>query len=78
MTLNNIRRKADFLQHDAPQWARTLWPRIESLNWFIKANKARLEADGAITKIGREWFVDIGTFPDVARGILNLAPDDGQ
>lgn len=75
MDLNNLRRKQDFLQHDAPDWCRRVWPRIESLNHFLKTHKARLAADGALFKLGREWFVNADRFPAVARQILGLPGD---
>lgn len=77
MDLNNLRRKQDFLANDAPPWCRTIWPRIEGLNHFIKQNKARLADNGAAVFVGREWFVDADRFPKVAREILGL-PWDAQ
>ena len=73
MELNNLRRKNDFLAHDAPEWCRRFWPRIESLNHFIKQNRPRLAEAGAAVFIGREWFVDVERFPAVAAEILGLA-----
>lgn len=75
MDLNNLRRKQDFLQHDAPPWCRTFWPRIEALNHFIKQHKTRLAEAGAAVFVGREWFVDVDRFPAVAAEILGLPAD---
>jgi len=70
MSIEQLRRKHDWLANEAPEWARNIWPRNESLNWFIKANRNRLAAEGAITKLGRDWLIDAERFPDTARKIL--------
>lgn len=72
MDLSNLRRKHDFLQNDAPDWCRVIWPRPEAFNHFIKSNRGALIAAGVATLIGREWFIDVEKFPDVAAGLLKI------
>lgn len=71
MNIEALRRKSDWLAHDGHEW-RVVWPRIESLNHFLKTHKTRLAADGAIIKLGREWLISADRFPTVARQILGL------
>ena len=76
MNIENLRRKADYYQHDAPDWARVLWPRIASFNHFIKYNREELVRAGAILRIGRDYFVDSESFPDAAKAVLGIADAD--
>ncbi len=75
MQLNNLRRKTAFYQHDAPDWVKNLWPRPQSFTWFIKHHRDDLVAQGALIKIGRDYFVDTTKFPDAARKVLGLASE---
>lgn len=72
----NLRRKANYYQHDAPDWVRNVWNRPESFDWFIKSNKDALCQKGALVKLGRDFFVDTVTFPGAAERILGLTPAD--
>jgi hypothetical protein len=72
MNLENLRRKHEFLRHDAPAWCRQVWPRPQSLDYFIKANRTPLTQAGALQKVGRDWFVDCQQFPGAAARILGL------
>ena len=76
--LNSIRRKADYLSDDAQPWERVIWPRIEAFNHFIKSNKAKLQAAGAIQMIGREWFIVADVFPTVAAELLGVALTESE
>lgn len=77
MQLVNLRRKDAFYQHDGPQWVRNVWPRPESFNWFCKANRDRLVEQGAMHKLGRDWFVDTEVFPTAAERILGVCQGEG-
>jgi hypothetical protein len=70
----NLRRKANYYQHDAPDWVRNVWNRPESFDWFVKNNKDVLCAQGALVKLGRDFFVDTQVFPSAAEHILGLTP----
>ena len=71
MQIENLRRKADFYEHIAPEWVRTVWPRIESLNHFLKSNRCALLEQGGIARLGRDWFIDCERFPKAAKAILS-------
>ena len=70
--LSNLRRKADFYEHDAPKWARNIWSRPKSFEWFTKTHRKELIAQGAMLKIGRDYFIDVEKFPAAAIRILGL------
>jgi hypothetical protein len=72
--LNNLRRKSAYYQHDAPEWVRNVWSRPESFSWFIKNNRETLCSQGALVKLGRDFFVDTTAFPPAAERILGLTP----
>jgi len=72
----NLRRKAIYYQHDAPAWVRNVWSRPESFAWFIKNNRETLCSQGALVKLGRDYFLDTTTFPNAAERILGLTPAD--
>ena len=76
MNIENLRRKAEYYQHDAPEWVRVIWPRQASLNHFVKFNRDALVRAGAIRRLGRDYFVDVEVFPDVAKRIMNI--DSGE
>lgn len=75
-SINNIRRKPDYYLHDAPKWVRNIWPRPESFNWWVKANRKDLMAAGALVRLGRDHFVDAAIFPKVAERLLGFKPDE--
>lgn len=75
--LDNLRRKGVFYQHDAPVWARNIWPRPESFDWFLKAHREQLMQRGALVRLGRDYFVDIAVFPDVAAEVLGVTHGAG-
>lgn len=70
--LQNLRRKPDYYRHDAPEWVRTIWPRPESFNWFVKAHRDTLMSQGAVVRLGRDQFVNVETFPRAAERILGV------
>ncbi len=72
-TLNRLRRKPDYYQHDAPPWVRKIWEKPESFEWFLKNNRQALTESGALIRIGRDYFIDTGLFPDVAARLLGIA-----
>lgn len=72
MKIENLRRKSDYYKNAAPDWVRSVWPRIESLNHFVKANRDSLVASGGIARLGRDWFVDTEQFPAAAKRILGV------
>ncbi len=76
----HLRRKRDYYLHDGPDWVRTIWPKPESFDWFLKNNRTNLVRDGGIVRLGRDYFVDAAVFPEVAMQTLGLknsseAPD---
>ena len=73
MQLEALRRKRDYYNADiAPGWVRTIWPGVNSFDWFIKHNRAELIARGAILRVGRDYFINGETFPTVARQVLRV------
>ena len=72
MKIENLRRKTDYYQNVAPDWVRSVWPRIQSLNHFLKSNRDDLVAHGGIARLGRDWFVDVEQFPTAAKQILGV------
>ena len=76
--IENLRRKATYYQKDAPGWVRNVWERPESFNWFVKDNKDVLCQQGALVKLGRDYFINTTTFPDAAERILGLTPADSS
>lgn len=73
--LLNLRRKSAYYHHDAPEWVRNIWDRPEAFNWFIKSHRDTLVTDGALVKLGRDYFVDTAIFPAVAERILGVAQE---
>jgi len=78
MNIENLRRKPDYYENVAPDWVRSVWPRIQSLNHFLKANREDLLALGGITRLGRDWFVDTERFPIAAKKILGADASDKE
>lgn len=76
--LQNLRRKPDYYRHDAPAWVRNIWPRPESFNWFIKTNRDTLVSQGAVVRLGRDYFVDAEVFPKAAQAILGVQDSTGK
>jgi hypothetical protein len=74
LTLPNLRRKPDYWRHDGPEWVRKIWPRPESFHWFIKSNRDALLAQGAVVRLGRDYFIDAQAFPPAAEAILATKP----
>ena len=72
--LSNLRRKAAYYQHDAPDWVRNVWNRPESFDWFVKNNRAVLLENGAVVKLGRDYFINTKVFPKTAESLLGLNP----
>jgi len=72
MDLNQLRRKAEYLAHDAPPWVRVVCPRIESLNHILKTHRERLRAAGAVVAVGRENFIIIDPFEAELKAIFHL------
>ena len=71
--LLNLRRKTAYYRHDAPDWVRNVWNRLESFDWFIKNNRAALLERGAVVKLGRDYFVDTQVFQGLAERLLGLS-----
>lgn len=69
--LEIVERKREYY-YSGPDWIRNIWKRRESLDHFIKSNKERLSAAGAVVKIGRDYFVDTEVFPVVACEVLGI------
>ncbi len=73
-SISDLRRKRDYYLQDAPDWVRTFWTKPESFNWFIKNNRSELTHQGAILRLGRDYFIDLNQFPHAAKNILGLSP----
>lgn len=57
-------RRADYQQRSAEIFRST-----SSLDWFIRANRAELAAQGAIVKIAGEVLIDEPRFSEAAKSI---------
>ena len=75
MNLESLSRKRDYYEVAAPLWVRKIWSRSQAFDHFVKYNKVRLTKEGALVKIGRDYFVVSEKFPDVATEILGIACD---
>ena len=74
-SISNLRRKRDYYLQDGPDWVRTFWTKPESFNWFLKNNRSELTLQGAIARLGRDYFIDCNQFPHAAKDILGLPPE---
>lgn len=72
MKIENLRRKSDYYKNVAPDWVRSVWPRIQSLDHFVKSQRATLVAHGGIVRLGRDWFIEVEKFPIAAQKILGI------
>jgi hypothetical protein len=70
--ISNLRRKPDYYGSDGPSWIRSIWNTPSSFDWFLKNNRRRLLQEGAIHRLGRDYFIDQKLFPSVACRILGL------
>lgn len=68
--LSKLRRKQDYYQNEAPDWIRTIWDRKESFDWFLKNNRQHLTKNGAIVRLGRDYFINTSIFSAVAKSII--------
>jgi len=75
MNLDSLTRKRDYYEEAAPLWIRKIWARPQAFEHFIKYNKVRLTKEGALVKIGRDYFVASEKFPNIATEILGLSCD---
>lgn len=71
--INDLRRKPDYYDHDGPTWIRSIWNTPSSFDWFLKNNRQQLLSEGAIHRLGRDYFIHRQRFPDVACRILGLS-----
>jgi hypothetical protein len=55
--LERLARKRDFYS-TAPDWVKTFWPTQSSFDWFIKSRTQTLTEQGALMRLGRDYFVD--------------------
>ena len=75
MNLESLTRKRDYYEEAAPLWIRKIWSRPQAFDHFIKYNKVRLTKEGALVKIGRDYFVASEKFPNIVTEILGLPCD---
>ena len=73
MNLESLARKRDYYKEAEPLWIRKIWSRPESFNYFVKQHRIRLTEEGAVVKIGRDYFVVSEKFPSVATDILGVS-----
>jgi hypothetical protein len=55
--LERLTRKRDFYTN-APDWVKTFWPTQSSFDWFIKSRNQTLTEQGALLRLGRDYFID--------------------
>jgi hypothetical protein len=53
-----------------PEWLRRVLHHPGAYGWFIRQNKGQLVSEGALIKLGRDYFVDQDRFPVVAEQII--------
>ena len=75
MNLELLSRKRTYYEEAAPSWVRKIWSRPQAFEHFIKHHRAALVGQGALIKIGRDYFVNSDKFPEVANEILGLSND---
>lgn len=68
----NLRRKPDYYGSDGPSWIRSIWTTPSSFDWFLKNNRQRLISEGAIHRLGRDYFIHCQRFPEAACKILGF------
>jgi len=73
MNLELLSRKRTYYEETAPLWVRKIWSRQQAFDHFIKYNRTKLASEGALVKIGRDYFVVSDKFPVIATEILGLA-----
>jgi hypothetical protein len=73
MNLELLSRKRTYYEEMAPSWVRKIWSRPQAFDHFIKNNRPELVEQGALIKIGRDYFVVSDRFPAVATEILGLS-----
>lgn len=73
--LSRLRRKLDFYNFDAPEWVRTVWAREEAFEWFVKNHRKDLAKNGALVRLGRDYFIDSKAFLPIAKSILGVSED---
>jgi hypothetical protein len=78
INISHLRRKRDYYLEDGPDWIRTIWNKPESFNWFLKNNRGALTKDGAIVRLGRDYFIDASKFPEVAEATLSIREKDEE
>jgi hypothetical protein len=72
MNLELLTRKRTYYEETAPLWVHKIWSRQQAFDHFVKYNREKLADEGALIKIGRDYFVDSDKFPVVATEILGL------
>jgi hypothetical protein len=78
MNLELLSRKRFYYEEIAPSWVRKIWSRPEAFDHFLKHHRAKLSGEGAIIKIGRDYFVASDKFPTAATSILGLSYETHQ
>jgi len=75
MNLELIWRKRPYYEEAAPTWVRKIWSRPQAFDHFNKQHRLRLTEEGAVIKIGRDYFAVSEKFPAIATEILGLSSD---
>lgn len=70
--ISRLRRQDDFYLNEAPAWMRVIWPRLKSFTWFLKNHRSRLKTEGALIRLGRDYFIEADRFAHVALAILGI------
>ena len=70
--IGNLRRKPEYYCVEGPNWIRSVWNKPSSFDWFLKRNRQALLNEGAIHRLGRDYFIDNKRFPEVACKLLGV------
>ncbi len=72
--LDRTARKRDYWQ-TGPAFVRSVWPTPHSFDWFCRSRRQELAAQGAMVKLGRDWFIDAEAFPQAVARVYGLPTD---
>jgi len=75
--LERLRKKSDFYT-DGPDWVRSVWKTQAGFEWFCKSRREALEQRGGLRRMGRDWFVDAGVFPQAVAQEFNLNQSNAE
>lgn len=68
--LKALCRTSDYYDNHIPNWMRSVWPKPEGFQWFLKNHRRQLVESGALVRLGRDYFVSQEAFESVAFCLL--------